>query len=123
MNITADALQATVKSILDEYSADVSEAMGKAVEKTADTAAKQLKKAGDFGGTGDYKKGWTKQVTQHRLYAEATVYNKKHGALTHLLEFGHAKQNGGRTRSYPHIAPVNDQVPETFEQAFEEALK
>lgn len=47
------------------------------------------------------------------------TYNAKHYRLTHLLEFGHAKQNGGRTRAFPHIAEVNDWAQEEVEKRME----
>lgn len=115
-------LRNVVNGILGEYTTEVDEAVDRAVVKTANEAVSELKQG--KGGFNDrkYSRGWTKQVVKHRLYSEATVYNKTHGHLTHLLEFGHAKVNGGRTRAFPHIAPVNDQVGSMFEEAFEEAL-
>lgn len=115
-------LRSVVNGILDEYTVEVDEAVGKAVTKTANEAVKELKRG--KGGFNDrtYSKGWSKKVIKHRLYSEAVVYNKTHGHLTHLLEFGHVTRDGGRTNAYPHIAPVNDQVGEMFEDAFEEAL-
>ena len=115
-------LRSVVNGILDEYTAEVDEAVGKAVTKTANEAVSELKQGKGGFNNRTYSRGWTKKVIKHRLYSEAVVYNKTHGHLTHLLEFGHVTRNGGRTNAYPHIAPVNDQVGEMFEDAFEEAL-
>ena len=125
MRIQAADLRQTVNSILDDYAEDVSAATDKAVTNTAADAVKQLKK-GPQGPKKfkdrEYSKGWTKKVIKHRLYSEAVVYNRTKGHLTPLLEFGHALSNGGRATAYPHIAPVNDEVPDIFEEQFQEAL-
>ena len=120
--IQAADLRSVVDDILGDYAENVDEAVGKAVENTAKQAVKALKRGGAGFSDKQYSKGWTKKVTKHRLYSEATVYNKTQGHLTHLLEFGHALRSGGRARAFPHIEPVNEKVPEMFQDSFTEAL-
>ena len=48
-------------------------------------------------------------------------HNKKY-RLGHLLEYGHAKQNGGRTRSFPHwdkAQKIADALDERIKGAIE----
>ena len=116
-------LKAAVDDILGDYFEDVAEASDIAVTKTAEEAVSKLKSAHAGFNDKKYSKGWTKKITKHRLYSEAVVYNKTQGHLTHLLEFGHAKRNGGRARAFPHIAPVNDEVPDIFADEFSAALR
>ena len=123
MNIQATDLRAVVNGMLEDYTEEVAEAVDTAVTKTAADAVKKLKNTNAGFKDHKYSKGWTKKVIKHRLYSEAVVYNRTQGHLTHLLEFGHAKKNGaGRTTAYPHIAPVNDEVPSVFSDEFETAL-
>lgn len=111
----------TVREILNDYDHDVNEIVEESIEEVAKDAQKTLKKAGTFNGK-DYKRAWATKIEKKRIYTTATIYNKKPG-LTHLLEFGHVKQNGGRTRAFPHIAPVNEQVQTEVVQNIEEKLK
>lgn len=120
--IQAADLQSVVNDMLGEYAADVEKATNKAVETTASEAVKKLKTYPVQFKDHKYSKGWTKKVIKHRLYSEAVVYNKTQGHLTHLLEFGHLTSTGRRTTAYPHIAPVNDEVPELFEDNFADAI-
>ena len=123
MRIEPADLQRVVNGILSDYADDVREAVDEATMKTAADAVKKLKTNSMPFKDNTYSKGWTKKVTRNRLYSQATVYNRTEGRLTHLLEHGHALRNGGRARAFPHIAPVNDQVPEVFEEKLEAALR
>lgn len=123
MKINSDALRSTVKGILDEYGERVQDALDIATEKTGKEAAKELKKSGDFGGSGKFKKGWTAKKVTTRLYSYSVVYNKAQPGLAHLLEFGHAKRNGGRTKAFNFIAPVADQLDEELLDNFKNSLE
>ena len=122
ITIKGNQLEAAVNNILTEYGDDAQEIIETTISKSAKEATKQLKKAGSFGGTGKYKKGWSSKIQKKRVGIEAVVYNAAAPGLAHLLEFGHAKQNGGRTRAFPHIAPINDQVQEDVVRQLEERL-
>ena len=52
-----------------------------------------------------------------------TVHSKNRYQLAHLLEFGHAKRGGGRTKAQPHIAPAEENGINALEKAIEKALK
>lgn len=119
--IASANLSAVVSKYLNEYGKEVTEAVNETVQDVAEKAAAELKTAGDFKGR-KYRASWSTEVQKKVGYTDATVFNKKHYRLTYLLEFGHAKQNGGRTRSFPHIAPVNDKVAEMFETELQKRL-
>lgn len=122
MKIEAADLAATVNKLLAEYGDDAQEILEEAITATAKEAAKQLKTAGNFEGSDQYRKGWRSKVEKKRLTIEAHVYNGKLPGLTQLLEFGHAKQNGGRTRAFPHIADINTWAQEEAVSKLEEKL-
>lgn len=117
------AFAKTIQKLLDEYGDEVSEAMIDTSEEIAKETVSQMKQSGSFGGDGKYRKSWKKNVEQKRTHVSSVVYNQKHYQLTHLLEYGHAKQNGGRTRAFPHIAPVNDWAQSEFVKVLERKLK
>ena len=51
------------------------------------------------------------------------VVHSKRYQLTHLLEFGHAKRGGGRTRAFPHIAPAEQAGIEQLTRDIERDLQ
>lgn len=114
--VKVDNLTSAIMRELDNYVGVTDEAVDKGVSETAKAAVKKLQSAHPAGsgqyGSWDksYNKGWT--VTKTKRDKKATIHNKTDYQLTHLLEKGHAKVNGGRTRAFPHIAPVEQECEE-----------
>ena len=122
VTIRADMLADTVSKILNEYGDECMDVLEESVKTVTKEAANELKTAGSFGGSGKYRKGWKTKTTKKRISVEGVVYNSAAPGLTHLLEFGHAKTNGGRTRAFPHIAPVNEKAQEQIVEELERKL-
>lgn len=117
-------LQKTVMEFLDEYGEEVIEANESAIRDVAKATTKELRKSGSFGGTGKYRRGITMEIQKNRIGVEAVVGAAgRNAGLTHLLEFGHAKQNGGRTTAFNFVKPVNDRVEEKYMEKMEELLR
>lgn len=112
--ITVDELSNEIMKTLKEFEGMTDEAVEKGISKTAKDAVRDLQNAHPSGsgkyGSWDkaYNKGWKVMQTKRdkKYHKKATIHNATNYQLTHLLEKGHAKQNGGRTRAFPHIAPV-----------------
>lgn len=68
-----------------------------------------------------YLGNWRCLVSDMRTGVEAIVYNRYPG-LAHLLENGHATKNGGRTRAFPHIRPVEERIIEEFFDAVKQKI-
>ena len=121
--ITAIDLSATVDQLLEEYGEEVFDDLDEVIEQTAEEAAKRLQSVKTFKPgrhpTGAYSAGWTQtERTRKRTNVERVVYNEDLAGLAHLLEFGHAKANGGRTDGFTHIKPVEEWVQNEIVEAF-----
>ncbi len=116
--VKVDQLASEINKVLEEYIDFTEEAVDKGVSETADEAVKELRNAhppgsGQYGPWDKkYNKGWTVKKTKRDK--TATIHNATDYQLTHLLEKGHAKQNGGRTRAFPHIAPVAEKCEDNL---------
>lgn len=118
VKINSDSLAATIESILDEYGDTAKEVVEDSCKDVAKQVVKDLRKAGDFNNGQDFRKGWASKTENTRFGASVVVYNKTKPGLAHLLEFGHVKTNGGRTKAFNFIAPINDTVETKFLEAF-----
>ncbi len=105
-------LSAQINQALQIYGTFVNGEVLEIAKEVATDAAKELTTAGRFKDrTGDYRKGWEAIKTDRSW----VVRNRTDYQLTHLLEKGHAKRNGGRTRKFVHIKPVERTAIEDFE--------
>lgn len=122
--ITPENLSQAIADILQEYEEGAEKTLEDVTRDVAKAGAKALKNAsGVFGGSGKYAKGWTAQKeTVARYHTLWTIWNKSKPGLPHLLEYGHAKRQGGRTAGKTHIAPVADDLIEQFQKKLEGGL-
>lgn len=114
-----------IAEYLNEYGLQVKDTLQEASKKTGKQVAKELRKGGSYNthSVGEkFNKGWTATEEKSRLGISTVVHNTTAPGLAHLLEFGHAKRNGGRTRAFNFIAPVADQTEKLFVAAFEKEL-
>ncbi len=119
--VDSDGFRDEIIKLLAEYGDGVVKTVEKTVELETSGAVKALKSSSPVK-TGDYQKSWGKQIKYKPYGAEGIVYSKKEYRLTHLLEFGHANRDGGRTKAIPHIGPVNDDIQIYFESDLRKAL-
>lgn len=124
-NLTADELAGAINDILAEYKGAIDEDIQKAAKDVSRGAKERASSSArqQFGGSGEYAGNWRVKIKNSSGKAEATVYNNKTYRLTHLLEFGHAKVNGGRVDGREHIAPAEQWAIREFEKAIKEAIQ
>lgn len=120
--ISVDQLADAVSDALEEYAKLADETMRKAVTD-ASKSVKNAIKEGAPVKSGKYAKSWSVKNTKVSSHAlEVTVYSRNRYQLAHLLEHGHAKRNGGRTRAQVHIAPAEQKGMEQLERDIRKGL-
>lgn len=117
----ANDLGFELKAILEAYNEEVQQKVDTAMKSVAKEAVQKLKGTSPVD-EGEYAKGWANKVERRGLIATVTVYNKAKPGLTHLLENGHAKVNGGRVAARSHIKPVEEWANAELVRRIEEAL-
>jgi len=121
--VSVDQLADAVAEILDEYAETTELGMKKAVRDAGNTVKKAISEGAPVK-TGKYAKSWAVKTTKETANAlEVTVHSRNRYQLAHLLEHGHAKRNGGRTRAIPHIAPAEEKGMEQLERDIERSLR
>ena len=121
--VKIDQMAHVIMESLQEYADLATEDLKKAVKKAGDEAKKDIQ-ANAPVKTGAYKKSWTVKTTKETSNAmEVVVHSRNRYQLAHLLEFGHAKRGGGRTKAIPHISPAEQRAAEILEREVEAALK
>lgn len=119
---------------LQEYLTQCKEDIDEEVVETTNTVIKEAKqeliqtspRSGIARNT-KYYKGWAikngvKSRTVRNKYTRV-IWNKTNYQLTHLLEFGHATRNGGRTQAQPHIRKVEEKYGTKFADLLENKIR
>ena len=107
--------------ILSEYKEEIEEGISIAGDTVAKKTVKNLKETSPKrkSGGGDYAKGW--RITT--IKGKKIIHNKTRYQLTHLLENGHAKINGGRVQGKPHIKPAEEKAIKEYVDEVEKVIK
>ena len=122
VNCSIDGLAEAVMEGLKEYAALASADVKTAVRKAGKTVKNEIS-ANAPKKTGAYSKSWAVKSTKETSESlELVVYSGNKYQLAHLLEFGHAKRGGGRTRAFSHIAPAEEKGEEQLEADIRKAL-
>lgn len=111
---------------LNAYSEGLATEMSNVAKRNAKRLRKELINASPED-TGEYSRGWKVKEIKSKIPSQPNTYivhNATSYRLTHLLEFGHAK-NGGteRVSAQPHIEPARDKIEQQYLQDIEEAVK
>lgn len=115
-------LSSEIQKALSNYGEDVSTKLKKAVKEAGKVASDEIK-ANSPKDKGNYAKSWgLKVVKEDSSHIEVSVHSKKKYYLAHLLEFGHAKANGGRVEGKSHIKGTEDKAAEFLEEKLKEVL-
>lgn len=113
MKIKVDDFAVEITGSLSEYYANVVHETEQYAKAAAYECRNILRKTSPKR-TDSYAPDWQVKRGKARQNALYIVYNKTHYMLTHLLEFGHAKTNGGRVRAIPHIQPAAEKAANTY---------
>ena len=106
----SDGFAEAINEMLEECRVDNEEALKGSITDACKDGRSYLR-ANSPKRTGDYAKGWSYKVDEDVPGSyTGHVYNKSHYQLTHLLEKGHVKRNGGRVAGISHIEPAFEQM-------------
>jgi len=122
-NVNVGDLSKAVIEQLQEYGQLATDDMKRCVKETGKFVKKEIQRNAP-AKSGKYKKSFTVKTTAESAASiQQTVHSSKRWMLTHLLEKGHAKRGGGRTRALPHIAPAEELGQVKLEQDIIKALQ
>lgn len=120
--IRIEQLADTVMKGLEDYAKLAVDDLKVDVQKAGKTVKQQIEDKAPKK-TGKYAKSWAVKKTRETSDSIQVVVHSKRYQLTHLLEFGHAKRGGGRTRAFPHIAPAEQAGIEQLTRDIERDLR
>ena len=121
--VRIDQLADAVMKGLEEYAKLATDDLKKDVQKAGKKVKEQIERTAPKK-IGKYSKSWAVKKTKETSDSiQVVVHSKNRYQLTHLLEFGHAKRGGGRTRAFPHIEPAEQAGMEQLMRDIENDLK
>lgn len=126
-SIKPEELQKVVNDYLKNYKEDIEEDVKQVTDEVLKRAKQELESTSPRSGVArntKYYRGWAIKLKSNKSNRYTKViWNKTNYQLTHLLEFGHATSNGGRTRAIPHIRPIEQKYNVEFVDLLEQKIR
>lgn len=120
-NVNADGFAKAIQDVLAEYGDEIANTLNEVLPQVADEACEKLKHHATYDW-GVYNAGWVVTQNVGAYSIRNTVHNETKYQLTHLLEYSHPMPQGGSSRAYTHIAPVNEWVHKEVVKRVEESI-
>jgi len=123
--VQIDGLADVIQKELDGYSGDVTSGTKKVVDTVAKGVMQTIKDHISFREiSGRYVAAFRLKTVEETPFSKNVTWyvQSPQSHLTHLLEFGHAKRSGGRTRAFPHIQFGEEYALENLPKAIEDVV-
>lgn len=122
IKIKPEQLSDAVGKELDKYAKTTADKVKEAVQDAADSAVKELKSTSPKK-TGRYARSWRQKKAKETSSEKEIIVHAGVYQLTHLLENGHAKRGGGRVAGIPHIKPAEEHAIEKLESEIQKGVE
>lgn len=127
IKVDPNTFEGVISEMFSKYGDDITDIVEGVARNIAELGASKLQNETSTYEiqTGAYNRSWTSEETtkKKKRLVVFKVFNQDHYRLTHLLEYGHATRNGGRTDKYEHIKPVEEWCKRTFVDSVHEAIR
>ena len=121
--VKIDGLADAIVKELEEYRQDITDELKREIKTVAKECKQDIQRNSPVL-TGSYRKGWQDKVAyEGDEDIRVIVRNRTDYQLTHLLEYGHAKVNGGRVQGHPHIGPAEQRAEEKLMKKVKVVIK